>query len=525
MTNVQPQKECYLFLKNALVEKPDCFDNYQEMLFQALTILFQRNFVDLQKISGIAITQIKSKYDITTHAVFDPNNREVTFFQDTLVKLVLEKTICADIAFELFLTDIRRFILLHYRKNQCLPVDPTFVSSQALQCFNNEHIFNEPDDESDALCHITASLNNNSREVNLDAFVEPLLILSMYQPIKDQATAIEFARRPLEEIPVFLRPVIGRMVQEPLEEQGIAENIPTFGLIGSNTSKSVRAQYEENPYPRWVTTRGRSASVQDVFHRYQIPLPALSTGERIKVLVPGCGTGRHPISIAMGSPDVDIVAIDISKASLSYGKRMANHYGIKNITFLHGDILDLPNIPIKERGFHYIECAGVIHHMENQEEGWQAIENCLLPGGIVYVGVYSKAARILVTFLRIEIERLGLQPNTKDIKAFRSRLIHDAVKRVLIEKNTSVDLFTLSQFRDLFFHVSEHQNRLSQIEDISRQLKLKFLGFRITSPLLRKKYLERYPADPTMNSFSNWIDFEPFYVGSREMFHAWFQKR
>ena len=37
-----------------------------------------------------------------------------------------------------------------------------------------------------------------------------------------------------------------------LVEQKLLREIPTFGEI-DNTSKAVKDQYEQNPYPRWVS--------------------------------------------------------------------------------------------------------------------------------------------------------------------------------------------------------------------------------------------------------------------------------
>ena len=58
-------------------------------------------------------------------------------------------------------------------------------------------------------------------------------------------------------------------------------------------------------------------------------------------MVAGCGTGHHPISIAIDDPDIKIDALDISLSSLSYGKRMGQLLNVNNINWLHGDILNL----------------------------------------------------------------------------------------------------------------------------------------------------------------------------------------
>ena len=66
----------------------------------------------------------------------------------------------------------------------------------------------------------------------------------------------------------------------------------------------------------------------------------------------------------------------LSRASLAYGKRMAARHGIENITFLNGDILDLPKLG---RIFDHAECVGVLHHMADPRAGLLAISAALLP--------------------------------------------------------------------------------------------------------------------------------------------------
>ena len=39
-----------------------------------------------------------------------------------------------------------------------------------------------------------------------------------------------------------------------------------------------------------------------------------------------------------------ITAIDLSASSLSYAKRKADEYGVKNINFIHSDLLDVENL-------------------------------------------------------------------------------------------------------------------------------------------------------------------------------------
>ena len=63
---------------------------------------------------------------------------------------------------------------------------------------------------------------------------------------------------------------------------------------------------------------------------------------------------------------------------------------IDKYEYMQADILDLYDL---DQAFDVIECCGVLHHMENPFKGWQVLANCLNPGGLMKVALYSKSAR------------------------------------------------------------------------------------------------------------------------------------
>jgi ubiquinone/menaquinone biosynthesis C-methylase UbiE len=241
-----------------------------------------------------------------------------------------------------------------------------------------------------------------------------------------------------------------------------------------------------------------------------------------RILVPGCGTGRHPLWIAAGNPDSEIVAVDLSKESLAYGKRMAMKLNIANVLFKHGDLLELPE---SGETFHHIDCAGVLHHLENPKTGWAALDKMTIPGGTLRIALYSSVARLPVTYIRNEIKRLEIKPETIAMKTFR-RNIMTGEQYAGIRKNlsASIDFFTMSSIRDLLFHTREHQYTLAQLKEIIHGFRFNFLGFRLNSSTMKAKYLEQFPDDPDMASFDNWQRFEKSYAGTLNMFDFWLQK-
>ena len=64
-----------------------------------------------------------------------------------------------------------------------------------------------------------------------------------------------------------------------------------------------------------------------------------------RILVAGCGTGRHPIGTARRFPDSSVLAVDLSLTSLAYAVRKTRELGIGNIEYRQADILALGALP------------------------------------------------------------------------------------------------------------------------------------------------------------------------------------
>ena len=70
------------------------------------------------------------------------------------------------------------------------------------------------------------------------------------------------------------------------------------------------------------------------------------------------------------------------------------------------------------------------------------------------------------------------------------------------------DFFSLSECRDLLFHVQEHRFTLPQIEEALQALKLEFLGFEIRGQTALRKFRKSHPNKRALTSLSLWHNFE-----------------
>jgi SAM-dependent methyltransferase len=181
---------------------------------------------------------------------------------------------------------------------------------------------------------------------------------------------------------------------------------------------------------------------------------------------------------------------------------------VHNIRFLHGDILALPQL---QQRFHVVECGGVLHHMEEPLRGWRVLVDCLLPGGLMKIGLYSERAREVEVLARAEIDRRGLRPCNRDIKAFRTSILRGELGQSLLELADGLDFYTLSACRDLLFHSTEHRFTLPQIEQALSDLGLSFVGFDLPMPQVIQRYREQSPHDPHLVDLHAWDHFEQQY--------------
>lgn len=410
---------------------------------------------------------------------------------DPLCLLLLSESLNTDLPFERVCTRVRRACL------DGLPIEPArypLLAALALQAWNNEYVWEETAEETAA---IEAALWAG------DLGTLPLLRWAMYRPLAAFPVAEALATWPLESVPPVLHPLWRRTLLAPREETALRDAMPTFGPITDATSRAVRAQYEEHPYPRWLRLSGVQKSVL-ARHRAYDPAFAWPFRSPLQILVAGCGTGKRPLQVARENPDAEVLAVDLSAASLAYAQRMARELGIDNVRFVQADLLQLPAMG---RQFHHIDCSGVLPCVHDQQAAWQALTDVLQPGGTLSLAVYSTVARLAVTHLRARIARDGVPSTPSAMRAFRAQLLREPGSATFID--LAGDLFSLSMVRDLLFHVHEHQHTVAELEQQATACGLRLLGYR------RPRRVARPSGPPT---FAQWRALEVAYTGSMEMF-------
>jgi len=413
------------------------------------------------------------------------------------LRAVLESTPAVDLALERWLTAVRAAMLKAALAGKAADeITLAFAASLAQQCFINEYVF-----------AVSAEENTYVERLAAQDALSPfaLAVIAMYRGLHTLPDAQALAQR---QWPASVAAVVTQQIEEPLRERELRATIPQLTPIGGGVTAAVRAQYEENPYPRWVRlgVPPLPLRVLDDHIRQLFPaVPFRPTGARdaIDVLVAGCGTGRHALDVAQAYHGANVLAVDISLSSLAAARRHTPPQLADRIEFRQADILALGAL---DRRFDLINTTGVLHHMERSRDGWRELIKLMKPDGLMHVGLYSATARRDVVAARAMIAQRGYAPTPDGIRRMRGDLIAEGKPYDLMRLN---DFFTVSECRDLLFHVHEEQFTIAGIKAFLDENSLNFIGFEFGAPDQHRFHHDAFArAGWASNDLDRWDAYE-----------------
>ena len=487
------EEACSAFIQ-AINLKPDFTDAYANFAFVVKNVRFTSSNIKLYPLlielinNGNYIRPLDLAPSILSLLKHDPlikdllleenfatNPREVNSIISSLDKLTLLHQIMRvcrlpDLQFEKFFVNMRSLLITSLDNFEATPVFIHFLSSLSLHCFTNEYIYIEKEEETKLVKNLETEITQTiSRSEQPKA--KKILCLACYRMLHQYNWCQKL--KALD----YLEEVKSRLIEEPYTEKAIMTKIPILGEISDNVSSKVRAQYEENPYPRWakIGLPSKAKSISEICTENNLHLNSKNIQNVIApdILVAGCGTGQHSIGTASRFSKCKVTAVDLSLTSLAYAKRKTTELGITNLKYIQADILKLNQLKKK---FDIIESVGVLHHMDEPMDGWKVLTDILKPSGLMKIGLYSELARQNIIEVRKEITLGKVGTSEADIRNFRQSLVESQEKHHQ-QLTMSNDFFSLSTLRDLIFHVQEHRFTLPQIKNCLEKLGLKFCGF------------------------------------------------
>jgi SAM-dependent methyltransferase len=270
--------------------------------------------------------------------------------------------------------------------------------------------------------------------------------------------------------------------------------------------ETVRAQYEALPYPprdprdeaiRLIT--GTPSHVLEINH--YLFSGRLNFTRPFRALVAGGGTGDACIMLAQQLADrrcpADIVYLDLSTASRQICEARAKARGLRNIEFVTGSLLDLPQMNIGQ--FDYIDCTGVLHHLPEPDVGMRALASVLQADGGIGVMLYGEYGRSGVYPLQEMLRTLApLSMAIEDRLAMAKRLIRFLPTTNLFRRNPYLNDHVTGGDAGLYDLLLHSCDRAFTVPDIGKMAAA--AGLRVVAFLEPVRYEPAtYMSDPVIS--------------------------
>lgn len=235
----------------------------------------------------------------------------------------------------------------------------------------------------------------------------------------------------------------------------------------------VTGHYERHPYPHYPLLA--SIRRHDTYAMNLTALWARFNGELLderqgRILLSGCGAFA-PYPMALANPRAQITGVDLAKHNLQRARLHCLLHGRYNVTLQQGDFLE-PSVT--QGPYHFIEAFGVLHHLDDPAAGMRALEQRLLPGGILRVMVYGRYARQEAESIRRAMRLLQVR-DVATIKGMIRRAKPDSRLRAYVD--AAWEARNDSGLADLFLHPNVKTYRIDEFMELVRQTGLQPLLF------------------------------------------------
>lgn len=273
------------------------------------------------------------------------------------------------------------------------------------------------------------------------------------------------------------------------------ESVPAFVRERNEAlGRSVRDQYELFPYPTRDPEDDRKFLMLTLLDNLMLINQSCYSGKKdfsngFRVLVAGGGTGDALVYLAAQLahvPNAEIHYIDLSAESMRIAKERLHNQSLRLecpqieeiVNFRIASLLDLPSLGVGE--FDYINCYGVLHHLNDPFEGIRALRSVLKDDGAIGLMLYGK------------VGRTSIYP-IQDLMRIINREVSDPLERI---GNTNLVLANLplcnphrrngrwqadegnpNEIYDTFLHSSDKAFDIDGIFELSETADLHINGF------------------------------------------------
>ncbi len=480
-------------------------DYYDIELEQDLLSFFKWDKVNLNQLGTLVCSLLEHKFNLN-------QNGSATDFdgiaQCPLMLAALRHTLIKSEILEKLIMSLRHELLSHSTKQGQLSKGYIPLCQAIAQYgLRNEYILPATQAENDMIAVLENVINTALNQFGCTALdvSGALLLVSMYQPwqgLEQYEKLMSFDTQNWPEETYLLKNWYDEF--RTIESFSF-ESITPIPLASNN---NVKNQYENFPYPRWLTLDYKKNINYGVALRHEFPhanIPGYLFEEELSILIAGCGTGRHAINVAKHFNSVNVLAVDISHNSLAYAKYMASKLNVNNIDFKLCDLTKLGTIETK---FSIIECSGVLHHIRHYKKALNNLLNNLKPNGLIKLSLYSKRTREPVTQVRNIFKHENIQSEQHKIKVTRHAIMQSNIITKKEGITSSDDFYSMSGTVDMLFHEYEKQYTPIMIKKLCNEFNLTFLGFSNLSHKTKADFKDFNGVKADLLDLNQWDKFE-----------------
>jgi SAM-dependent methyltransferase len=274
--------------------------------------------------------------------------------------------------------------------------------------------------------------------------------------------------------------LLNKTVLYESEERDIRESLV---LLTPVAVTDMQQYYDEHVTSTWDSTPTSSLTKVDFLTELKLRYPYYpkfnlpTTGEKLKVLIAGCGSGKEVHSFHTAYKNIEITAVDFSEVNLgnalplnkkitsysAYAIRQNRELGVTDIKFHLADISQLtPNhFPQK---FDIVVANDVLHYCPDLVTAWSKLTDLVKPGGL-FVGSLHNSKMVKSIKMIREIVASSMNPPLFD-KSFKltrkptdeevinaRALVFNAMEQntnipqEILDVITSLSCYSLNEFR------------------------------------------------------------------------------
>ncbi|MFT7109754.1 MAG: ubiquinone/menaquinone biosynthesis C-methylase UbiE [Psychrobacter glaciei] len=481
-------------------------DYYDQQLEHDLISYLNWKDVNLSSLANLTCSLLEHKFQLNedgSAAQFEE------MANSELFQLALSHTIIKSELLEKLIIALRYELLSYSTKNGHLSHQYILLSNAIAQYgLKNEFILPLTDAEKNMVKALANLIDMSLEKVGcmpMDVS-GALLLLAMYEPwitLKNYLLLSEFNNDSWPDMTFNLK--LENEILFAINDTEF-ESITTMPSI---VTDKVKAQYETYPYPRWdkldyKKSTNYGAALTHVYPDSQFSQNLFS--ESLRVLIAGCGTGRHALNVAKYFNHVNVTAIDISKKSLSFANSKALELAVNNIQFKLADLTKLKALPEQ---YDIIECSGVLHHIPDYKTALNGLLKNLKPNGLIKISLYSEYARSSINEVRSLFSREVNQIDEQKIKIIRQAIFQGEVIKDSDGIIRSDDFYSMSGTIDLLFHQFERQFTPNDLKILCEEFQLEWLGFSNLKGCVKTAFLEFHKSNNAdIKNLEQWDEFE-----------------